>query len=86
MYYIIKWPMTKRNTASSANLHVLVYTLLHREAPYQVVQTYGSKRIACMVVGGGETQQKLILFKHKKWSVVDLVLSELTMTEMGAWR
>ena len=38
----IKWPVTKRNTAHPANLHVLVYTLLHREAPYQVVQTYGS--------------------------------------------
>ena len=36
--------------------------------------------------GGGETQQELIPFKHKGWSVVDLVLSELTVTEMGAWR
>ena len=42
MSYTIKWPVTKRNTARSANLHVLVYALLHREAPYQVVQTYGS--------------------------------------------
>ena len=37
-----------------------------------------------VVVGGGETQQELIPFKHKEWSVVDLVLSELTVTEMGA--
>ena len=36
MSYTIKWPVTKCNTARSANLHVLVYTLLHREAPYQV--------------------------------------------------
>ena len=27
-----------------------------------------------MVVGGGKTQQELIPFKHKEWSVVDLVL------------
>ena len=39
-----------------------------------------------MVVGGGETQHELIPFKHKEWSVVDLVLSELTVTEMGVWR
>ena len=37
-----------------------------------------------MVAGGGETQQELILFKHKEWSVVDLVLSELTVTKMGS--
>ena len=37
-----------------------------------------------MVVGGGERQQELIPFKHNEWSVVDLVLSELTVTEMGA--
>ena len=36
-----------------------------------------------VVVGGGEMQQELIPFKHKEWSVVDLVLSELTVTEMG---
>ena len=36
-----------------------------------------------MVVGGGETQQELIPLKHKEWSVVDLVLSELTMTGMA---
>ena len=75
--------MTKRNTARSANLHVLVYTLLHRGAPYQV----GSpSKTHSAVVGGGETQQELIPFKHKEWSVVDLVLSELTVSEMGAWR
>ena len=39
-----------------------------------------------MVVGGGETQQELTPFKHKEWSVVDLVLSELAVTEMGACR
>ena len=39
-----------------------------------------------MVGGGGETQQELTPFKHEEWSVVDLVLSELTVTEMGAWR
>ena len=38
------------------------------------------------VVGGGETQQELIPFKHKEWSVVDLVLSELTVTGLGALR
>ena len=36
-----------------------------------------------MVGGGGETQQELIPLKHKEWSVVDLVLSELTMTGMA---
>ena len=36
MSYTIKWPVTKCNTARSAIPHVLVYTLLHREAPYQV--------------------------------------------------
>ena len=25
-------------------------------------------------------------FKHKEWSVVELVLSEVTVTEIGAWR
>ena len=39
-----------------------------------------------VVVSGGETQHELTPFKHKEWSVVDLVLSELTVTEMGAWR
>ena len=39
-----------------------------------------------MVVGRGETQQELIPFKHKEWSVVELVLSELTVTEIGACR
>ena len=36
-----------------------------------------------MVVGGGETQQELIPLKYKEWSAVDLVLSELTVTEQG---
>ena len=39
-----------------------------------------------VVGGGGETQQELTPFKHKEWSVVDLALSELMVTEMGAWR
>ena len=30
-----------------------------------------------MVVGGGKTQQELIPFKHKEWSVVNLVLSRV---------
>ena len=28
--------------------------------------------------------QEFILLKHKEWSVVDLVLSELMLTEKGA--
>ena len=32
---------------------------------------------------GGETQQELILFQHKEWSVVELVVLELTVTEIG---
>ena len=39
-----------------------------------------------VVVGGAETQQELIPFKHKGWPVVDLILSELMVTEMGTWR
>ena len=49
--------------------------------PSCIDMVHWRKRTAC----GGETQQELIPFKHKKWSVVDLVLSELTVTEMGAW-
>ena len=60
--------MTKRNTARSAKLHVLVYALLHREAPYQVDGSLSKTH--SVVVGGGETQQELIPFKHKEWSVV----------------
>ena len=77
--------MTKRNTARSANLHVLVYTLLYREARNKL-HRHGSPQKAHCVIVGGETQQELIPFKHKEWSVVDLVLSELTVTEMGVWR
>ena len=33
-----------------------------------------------------ETQQELTLLKHKGWSVVELVLSELTVTRMGGNR
>ena len=51
------------------------------------VHRHGSpSKTHSVVVGGGERQQELIPFKHKEWSVVDLVLSELTVTEMGAWR
>ena len=32
-----------------------------------------------MVVGGGETRQELIPFKHKEWS-------ELAVIEVGVWR
>ena len=39
-----------------------------------------------VVVGGGETQQELNPFKHEEWSVVDLVLSELRVTEISVWR
>ena len=39
-----------------------------------------------MVVGGDEEmQEELIPFKHKERSDVNLVLLELTVTEMGTW-
>ena len=39
-----------------------------------------------VVVCGDETQQELTLFKHKGWSIVELVLSELTVTRIGGVR
>ena len=58
------------------------YTERHRTKLHR----HGSpSKTHSVVVGGGETQQELIPFKHKEWSVVNLVLSELTVTEMGAW-
>ena len=39
-----------------------------------------------VVVCGDKTQQELTLFKYKGWSVVELVLSELTVTRMGGVR
>ena len=36
-----------------------------------------------MIVGRGKMQQELILFKHKEWSFVEQVLSELTVTKIG---
>ena len=53
--------------------------------PSCIDMVHRRKRIS-VVVGGGNTQQELIPFKQKEWSVVDLALSELTVTKMGAWR
>ena len=76
----------KRNAARSAKLHVLVYTL-YTERHRSKLHRHGSlSKTHSVVVDGGETQQELIPFKHQEWSVVDLALSELTVTEMGAWR
>ena len=78
--------MTKHNTARSANLHVLVYTY-YTERHRTKLHRHGSpSKTHSMVADGGETQQDLIPFKHKEWSVVDLVLLELTVTVMGTWR
>ena len=76
--------------ARSANLPVLVYTLATTQkgtaasCVYMVVhrRTTHSMVFAC----GDDMQQELILFKHKKWWVVELVLSELTVTEIGGVR
>ena len=78
--------MTK--TARSVNLHVLVYTY-YTERHRTKVHRHGSASKTHSAVADrsrGETQQELILFKHKEWSVVYLVLSDLTVTVMGMWR
>ena len=36
----VKRSLKKRNTARSANLHVLVYTLLYRKVPQKVAYTW----------------------------------------------
>ena len=86
--------MKKHNTARrSASLHVLVYTLLYTKAPYEVihlVHMYCRKRLPWLLnVDACQWRQNatgLILFKHKEWSVIELVLSELTVTEIGGVR
>ena len=53
MPYTIQWPVTKRTTARSANLRVLVYTERHRTK----LHIHGSpSKTHSLVVGGGETQ------------------------------
>ena len=64
-----------------------IHTTTQRGTVPSCIYRHGSpSKTHSVVAGGGETQQELIPFKHKEWSVVDLVLSELTVTEMGAWR
>ena len=79
MYYTIKWPVTKRNTARSANLHVYtgIHTTTQRGTVYtKLVHRRNAQR-------GCWWRRSTAGVKHKEWSVVDLVLSELTVTEMG---
>ena len=79
----IKRSLKKCNTAHSANLHALVYTLLYRKVPQQVVyMVHCRKTNSAVVACGAETQQELIPFKHKESWVVELALSELTVTEL----
>ena len=61
--------------ARSANLHVLVYIALYTKAPYTVVNTWFTCTVenALMCASGDKTQQDFILFKHKQWSVKQLV-------------
>ena len=79
----MKRSLKKRNTARSANLHVLVYTLLYRKVPQKVVYTWFTvEKHSAVVACGDETQQELIPFKHKERWVVELVLLKLTVTEI----
>ena len=71
--------------ARSANLHVLVYTTTQRDTvPSCIYMVHCNKHTVWLLHAcGGETQQELTPFKHKEWSVVELVLSELTVSGIG---
>ena len=79
--------LKKRNAARSANLHVLVYTLLYRKVRQKVVYTWFTvEKHSVVVACGDKTQQELIPFKHKERWIVELALSKLTVTEIDGVR
>ena len=63
-----------------------IHTTTQRGTVPSSIDMVHRRKTHSVVVGGGETQQELIPFKHKEWSLVDLVLSELTVTEMAVRR
>ena len=74
-----------QHSTFSEPTHTGIHTTTQRGIVPSCINMVHRRKMNSVVVGGGETQQELIPFKHKEWSVVDLVLSELTVTEMGAW-
>ena len=64
-----------------------IHTTIHKGTAASCVYMVHRRKTRSVVVAcGDKTQHELILFKYKKWWVVELVLSELMVADIDGAR